>query len=389
MKILIFSDFKGTLGDAIRISRIYEHFKKQGHHVELFNMSEHYRPFGKLLKYPSTLLQIPKNILLMKGKNQTKYLTYEHLCRKFIIQQLKKHKPDILWTESIIPSFIATQVLETLGLKDKIHHFSDIHGLASAEYIENQFIKHEELHYEYLISRESGVFEKSGYLVVVSTPMKEYIQRKFNTKAKIIIVPNGADFQNQVAKYTTPLKIIYGGIFAFWEDVDSYLDLAKMRNGAEEFYLVGKGPLEQHLLDRIHKEKIKVRFLGSMKKPDALKLFSQMSIGIAPSVATLTRKVASPIKVFDYLACGLPVITPNVGEWSEIVKTRMCGIVTEKSSGEEFAKAIDILKDGKRWKELSKNGINLIKKAYNWDVLLKVVDKELVKLRKKYGYAQI
>src|SRR3989344_6250890 len=160
MKILIFSDFKGTLGDAIRISRIYEHLKNK-YDVELFNMSEHYRPFSKLLKYPTTLLQVPKNIV--KGFNSTKYLTYEHLCKKMLKQQLKKHKPDILWTESIIPSFIATQVLETLGLKDKIHHFSDIHGLASAEYIENQFIKHEELHYEYLISRESGVFEKSGY----------------------------------------------------------------------------------------------------------------------------------------------------------------------------------------------------------------------------------
>lgn len=380
MNILMFCDFKGTLGDAIRINRIYEHFKENKYDVVLFNMNPNYRPLRKLLNYPTTIFQIPKNLLLLNGIPATKYLTYEHLCRHFLMKTLKEHNPDILWTESIIPSSVATQVLGEMNIKNKITHFSDIHGLASAEYIENQFINHGSKHYEYLKSREKQVFEKSDFLVVVSKPMQEYVKQNFETKAKIIVVPNGSDIQTNTAKYTKPLKVIYGGIFAFWEDIDSFLDLAKIREGKEDFYLMGKGPLQKHVLSRIEDEKIKINFLGSMKKPDALKMFSQMSVGIAPSVSTLTRKVASPVKVFDYLACGLPVITPDVGEWSEIVNNHECGIVTKNSSAEEFSMALDNLNNEKTWDKMSTNGINLIKRKYNWSALLKVVDKELKKL---------
>ena len=82
-----------------------------------------------------------------------------------------------------------------------------------------------------------------------------------------------------------------------------------------------------------------------------------------------------PVKIFDYAACGLPVITVDIGEWSNLIKEYNCGIVTKNGNPEDFAEAIDVLRDRRVWKTKSKNGRRMIKEKYNWDrVLIPLLD---------------
>ena len=141
--------------------------------------------------------------------------------------------------------------------------------------------------------------------------------------------------------------------------------------------------MKKHLLKRIEKENISIEFIGYLKKDKSLSKFTEMQIGIAPSTNNLTRHVACPIKVFDYMACGLPVITPDCGDWAKIIKKHDCGIVTRKSYGKEFNIAVEKLKNKEVWQKKSKNAIETIKKHYSWDILLKPLDKLLNELEKK------
>ena len=91
-----------------------------------------------------------------------------------------------------------------------------------------------------------------------------------------------------------------------------------------------------------------------------------MQIGIAPSTKDLARQVASPIKIFDYMASGLPVITPKVGDLGDIIKQENCGMALDDDSTESYAKALNTLAQENIWTVQSKNAIEAIQEKYNW-----------------------
>lgn len=367
-------DYKGSLGDAIRISKIYSYLKSKNYEVTICNLREYYTPKSKLVKYPKIVAGIISDTLILKNPLNTKYNVYIKLGKKVLGKQIQKVKPEVVLAETVVPGYIAIKTCSEFNIPTIV----DIHGIKSAEYKENPYISISEKHLDYLNEIEKHVFKNSNNLIVVSNPMKEYIIKNYKiNKKKIIVISNGADIQKRKAKYTKPLKVIYAGIFAFWENIDSYVDLAKLNKS--EFFIAGSGPLEKYIKQRIKNEKIPIIWKGYLNRKDTLKLFSKMSVGVAPSLNILTRNVACPIKVFDYMSYGLPVITPNYGEWARIIAKNNCGIVTKESDAEEFNEGLKLLEDKKTWEEFSKNCILLIKKKYNWNVLISPLEKILKK----------
>ncbi|NOQ55757.1 MAG: glycosyltransferase [Nanohaloarchaea archaeon] len=378
MKIFLIYDSKGNLGDNIRITRIIRFLQKNRHDVIHFNLNEHYKKNKMSVFKPRLIAETLKNLINISDKKVFVNKIYQSYGRTMLSNTIKNENPDIIICES--PKLAAMCLKINIGCKIIL----DVHGVGFLEYKENKFIrKKSEKYIRYLDDIERTAFKDSDYLMVVSNNMKKYITENFKIDPKkIIVVSNGADIQEKTAKYSDDIKVVYGGIFAFWEDIDSYLDLAKENNNAK-FFLMGGGPMEKHLLKRIEKEDIAIEFIGYLKKDKSLSKFAEMQIGIAPSTNNLTRYVACPIKVFDYMACGLPVITPDYGEWAKIVKKYDCGIVTKSSNGKEFNCAVKKLKNKDVWNKKSKNAIETIKKHYNWDALLKPLGKLLNELEKK------
>ena len=97
---------------------------------------------------------------------------------------------------------------------------------------------------------------------------------------------------------------------------------------------------------------------------------SKMQVGIAPSTKDTARLLAFPIKILDYMSCGLPVLAPKVGEWGKIIETENCGIALKDDSVENYVTALETLKRKDVWLDKSNNGIQAIKMKYNWNKVL-------------------
>jgi glycosyltransferase involved in cell wall biosynthesis len=82
------------------------------------------------------------------------------------------------------------------------------------------------------------------------------------------------------------------------------------------------------------------------------------------------------------MSIGLPVITPEWGEWSKIIEKNNCGIITKSSSGKEFLQAIKEIKNRSEWNRISRNCKNLIRSEYNWNKLLEPLDNITESLKK-------
>jgi hypothetical protein len=102
---------------------------------------------------------------------------------------------------------------------------------------------------------------------------------------------------------------------------------------------------------------------------------TRMQIGIAPSTRDIARLVAFPIKVLDYMSCGLPVLAPRVGDWGQMVEAEDCGIALTNDSFENYVDALGVLKGEEVWQEKSNNGLRAIRERYSWKrVLLPLYD---------------
>ena len=79
------------------------------------------------------------------------------------------------------------------------------------------------------------------------------------------------------------------------------------------------------------------------------------------------NRIGLPNKLFEYLACGLPVISSNLPEIKKIIEKNECGIILNSEEPKKIAKSIiDFFRDKGKKKEITENS-NKISSKYSWE----------------------
>ncbi len=108
--------------------------------------------------------------------------------------------------------------------------------------------------------------------------------------------------------------------------------------------------------------------------------YVQSKIGICIWHLTKKNLNAIPIKIFEYMAFGLPVIFSNKGFAIKFIEETSCGILVNPHSAEEIATAISrLLNETSLYDQLRNNGLKAISSDYNW----RKESEKLLKLYKK------
>jgi glycosyltransferase involved in cell wall biosynthesis len=374
MRVLLVHETRsGGLGDSIRVDRILKFLQESGFRV--YAIVQRPVPLKYAIRHSilRTIARAPFGIITSplffhKLKHQhlsdsiLQYLSFD-LARNFLNQITRGLDFDVILAETYAAGWLTLDICR----KNSKPLIVDAHGLAGAE---AKGFKDRSWQLKEIL--EAEVFNSCAHLLVVSQKMKEYVTHHFKIPSdNVHVVCNGADPQDLKARFSQPLKVIYAGNFAYWEKVDDYLEIAKRSNRKDyKFFLSGTGSMKNHILERIEREKIPIKYLGHVPRSAMLNILSDMQVGIAPSTRDLARVVAFPIKVLDYMSCGLPVITPNIGDWGKIVETENCGIALEDDSTENYLAALETMKRKDEWQEKSKNGIQAIRTKYNWNKVL-------------------
>ncbi len=365
-RILLIRADAGELGDRIRIDSIKMFLQNSGYAVRDLGL-----PWERARRYitKAGVEKVLKNLFPLRT-----YRPY-HLWRsplwalKFTLAQnfVKRISRDLVFDVILAEtSLIGWCALELARTSSK-PFIVDIHGLAGAEaigYNDSSWLAKE------IMERET--IQYCTHVLVVSEEMKKHIAYHFEIPAeKITVIHNGTNPPESLAKFNHPLKVIYAGRFVYYERVDDYLEIAKKANpDSFKFYIAGSGPLRSHLLARLKKEAIPITFLDYVPRRDMLAIFSQMQVGIAPSTKDIARLVAFPIKVLDYMSCGLPVITPRIGDWGRMIEREDCGIALAEDSVESYVAALETISRRDVWLKKSHNAAKAAEKRYNWNNVL-------------------
>lgn len=112
----------------------------------------------------------------------------------------------------------------------------------------------------------------------------------------------------------------------------------------------------------------KVEFKGWLNPEDVPDLLYRSDTGIVCLHPISNYMTSLPIKLFEYMAAGLPVIASNFPLWQEIVEGNKCGICVNPLDPIEIAKAVEYLMERPKVREeMGHNGKIAVLHKYNWD----------------------
>jgi glycosyltransferase involved in cell wall biosynthesis len=158
------------------------------------------------------------------------------------------------------------------------------------------------------------------------------------------LVPNGVDFeiyrnydyQSNRIEWPTKPAIGYVGALAEWFDF-GLLESLLTRFPGYLFVLVGSAvPGTRDTLESLLKRFANLRWEGQQPYSRIPALISSFDVGIIPFVRSPLIDGVSPIKLFEYAACGLPVVSTY---WRELEDYREFAYLG--SDGEAFASHLE------------------------------------------------
>jgi len=154
------------------------------------------------------------------------------------------------------------------------------------------------------------------------------------------------------------MVILFSGRFVKYKDLDIvaevYKSLMVERKDQLKFVLLGKGPMENELKERMPD----ALFPGYLTGEDLSRSYASGDIFIFPSTTETFGNV-----VQEAISSGLPAVVSDIGGCKEIVEDSKAGFVCEANNTDEFHDAILKLIDDKAEKNrLVENGLEWSRK---------------------------
>jgi len=113
----------------------------------------------------------------------------------------------------------------------------------------------------------------------------------------------------------------------------------------------------------------KVRELGFIDRTGVREVLSRSLMGIVTLHPIINYIDSLPVKMFEYMSAGIPVIASDFPLWREIIEGNNCGVCVDPLDPQAIAEAMDILaQNHERAMQMGHNGQRAVYERYNWDL---------------------
>lgn len=179
-----------------------------------------------------------------------------------------------------------------------------------------------------LIKNETKLIELCDNVIVSSDDLYEQLTKSYDLPiSKIHIINNGVDITNfdrknlnskdrvDIFKNTDHKKVGYIGTISKWLDTELIREAA-LKNNNIDFYLVG--PIEQGT-DLLSLQDVNnVVFTGTQAYSNIPVIVNNFDVCLMPFKDTSLVRSVNPVKIYEYLALGKPVIALKYSETEKI-----------------------------------------------------------------------
>ena len=180
--------------------------------------------------------------------------------------------------------------------------------------------------------------------ICVSDPVRDWVIAR-TEGTRVFTVPNGVNVHRITPQPESPGApvVTFVGTLKPWHGVDVLLRARAQAHKDWQLRIIGDGPMRAELDDLARSLGIDVDFRGAVAPEAIPQHMAGTAIGVAPYPAmdTDSDQYFSPLKVYEYMAAGLPVVASRVGQLPEIMGES--AYLVPPSDPEALAEALDAL----------------------------------------------
>lgn len=197
------------------------------------------------------------------------------------------------------------------------------------------------------LAREIDILASADVVITVSRQLAKWA-RRFR-QGRIMVIQNGFEpgwFPTPVRHQPGDQRLVFLGHPKPWHGANRIpvlIDLLNQRGHDPSVLVVGGGDGTAELLDYARRLGVEsqIEITGPVAPEEASRLVATAAVGVAP-YPLQPNFYFSPLKILDYLAAGLPVVSTNQGDIADLVGN--AGIVVEDPDDDRaMANAIALL----------------------------------------------
>ena len=231
---------------------------------------------------------------------------------------------------------------------------------------------------------ERWTLNNADAVLAVSAALREHVLSVGTAPGKVHVLPNGVDvalFHPGKADRAVrrKLRLDGGAVLGFvgglrpWHGVEVLPELLarlSKRHPRLRLVIAGDGQLRRKLESEFHRHGLdqRVTFTGLLQHGEIPAVIRQFDIALAPYPLHDHDFYFSPLKLFEYLACGVPVVAPRLGQIAEVVSDGKTGLLYPAGDMDALVKSCERLlaKPGLR-ATLGRAGARLVHREFTWD----------------------
>ncbi|MCA9260913.1 MAG: glycosyltransferase family 4 protein [Planctomycetales bacterium] len=191
----------------------------------------------------------------------------------------------------------------------------------------------------------------AGQVVAVSEEVADYVRTVRRRDDRVFAIPNGVDvrrFDNSPRDARGTVTIGFVGTLKPWHGVSRLIDaFGKLAQQLVEtkLVIVGDGPQRDDLIAQakaLHPQiSSRIEFTGAVSPTAIPSQLARFDVAVAP-YGDDASFYFSPLKLFEYMAAGLPVVASRIGQIPQVL-TSDCGVLCSPGSTSELVSALDAL----------------------------------------------
>jgi glycosyltransferase involved in cell wall biosynthesis len=218
-------------------------------------------------------------------------------------------------------------------------------------------------------------YRAADALITVTDALAEWLHEETG-RTDITVVPNGANIDLFTPDAPRPSGlperyVVFFGAFAVWQGLDTLVAATRDEEWPEDVVLVVAGDgSERHTVEAAAASSSRVRYLGTIPYRDVPGVVAGSIAGLSPQGRSHGRSATglSPLKVYESLACGVPVVVTDFPGQAELVRRNDLGYVVPPDDPKSLARAVKLLAlDPARAREMGMRGRDVIVAGHSWD----------------------
>lgn len=362
------------LPDEVRAEKICRALVADGHQVTV--LSRWFPQMPEREEFQGyTVLRFGKNIKSW----QRSPVSMNPFWKQAIERAVSESKPDLIITREILLADASNQVAHKKSLPSLIDMAENYPGaMRGWKKYQSRFVS------RFAVStlRLPDIIEKraldraDGVIVVCD----EQVQRLNSTYGypveQIELVQNTPELDTfaSVRKGCTVPPRVFGhhGFFTLDRGLENFtrgFELVAKELDNIRLTLYGKGETFEDVKKVLVESQVhdRIELHGEYPLSSIADLYGKCDIGILPYIPNEHINTTIANKLFDYMACGKPVIVSEAKPMKRIIGETGAGISADCSTPEKIARAIKLILSS-NLTEMSENGQKFAKKKYNWAV---------------------